>query len=68
MALPRKAHTGIFDTINVAIWDIDTKTVIFTGNTVQCSAFLGVNTGIIHRALSRKSRVKKKYAIRAAKK
>lgn len=67
MGLPRKAHTGIFDTISVAVWDIDTKAIIFTGNTLECSAFLGVLPAIIHKALGRKGRVKKKYAIRAAK-
>lgn len=68
MPLPRRAHTGIFDTINVAIWDIDIKRIIFTGNTLECCAYLGVLPGIIHKALGRKGRVKKKYAIRAAKK
>lgn len=68
MPLPRKARAGgLYDTVTVNVWDIETKTIVFTGNTLEVSAFLGINTGQVSYAYQRKSRVKDKYAIRIAK-
>lgn len=64
MPLPRRAHTGHFETVDVNIYDIHTKEIVFTGGQSNAATFLNIQQGHLASALRQKSVVQKKYAIR----
>ena len=68
MGLARRARiNGVFEPVNVNVWCIETKKIIFTGNQCEVGNLLGVKQGQILTYLKTKSRFRKKYALRLAK-
>lgn len=51
----------------INIYDIKTKEIVYTGNAEKVGYFLGIGGGHASSAAGKKSRVKKKYALRYAK-
>lgn len=66
--LNKRAIIGdCFDNVNVNIYDIETKSIIFTGTQKDAVKFLGMgNVGQIKNYIKNKYRFRKKYAIRLA--
>jgi hypothetical protein len=67
MGLPKRATTGAYDHITVNVWDLATKTIVFTGCQKDAAHFMGIDPHHMGGYLGRKTRVKKKYAVRIAK-
>lgn len=67
MALPKKANTGLYDHVTVNVYDLATKEIVFTGGQKKAAQFMGINPRHIGVYISRKTKVKKKYAVRLAK-
>lgn len=65
MSLPRKVLLP--DAPKVNIWDINTKTIAFTGDTQDAAIFIGTTTRHVTSALNRKCRIFKKWAVRPVK-
>lgn len=53
-----------FETVQVNVYDIKTKRIIFTGSQRDASIFMGVTPNNMVRYIKSKVRVKKKYAVR----
>ena len=65
MALQRHAGTGdIFERVEINVFEIKTKEIIFTGDQRECADFLKTHPRRIKDALLKKYRLFKKYAIR----
>lgn len=65
MGLQRKCHLGdIYEQVEVNVYDIFTKEIVFTGSQVAAGFFIGVGSRHILSAARSKSRIKKKYAVR----
>lgn len=52
------------DPVNVNVYDIETKKIIFTGSQSNAGKHIGVSTSYINRYLTTKGRIKNKYAVR----
>lgn len=50
--------------VNVNVYDIETKGIVFTGSQTNAGKFIGVSTAYINRYLTTKGRIKNKYAVR----
>lgn len=68
MALPRRATVGgIYDRVELDVYDINTKQIIFTGTYLEIANKLGVLYGSVQYAKRNKTRIKNQYAIRIKK-
>lgn len=68
MALPRKlTNTGPFDRVELNVWDIETKTIIFTGTYAEVANRFNWPKATVQSAYQRKNKLYGKYAIRTAK-
>jgi hypothetical protein len=65
MSLPRRIHRP--DSPKINIWDIATKTIVFTGDTQNAAIFCKVTTRTLISALRRKGRIQRKWAVRPVK-
>ena len=65
MALKR-GNTGRdpFERVEINVYDISTKQIIFTGGQCDAATFLNITLENVRSALKQKSKVKNKYAIR----
>lgn len=66
MSLPRQAKTGIFEKVIVNVYEIATKTIVFTGSVCDAAKFMGIAAGHCSMAARNRFRVKKKWAVRLA--
>lgn len=64
MALPKRALSGIDDRVDVNVFDIRTKQIVFSGNQCQAARYLAVHQANISQALRTKYRIKKNYVVR----
>lgn len=64
MALPRRAKTGLYDRVELNVYDIGTKQIVFTGTYLEVANKLGVHYSNVQYAMRNKSIVKKQFAIR----
>lgn len=51
----------------VNVFDLATKSIVFTGNVSEVGYFLGIAMGHVNAAIRRKNKVQKKWALRYAK-
>lgn len=61
------SKTNLPDSPRVNVWDIATKTIVFTGDTQAAGAFMSCTPQNVFNALRSKARVHNKWAVRAAK-
>lgn len=68
MGLSRRAYVGSFyDKVEVNVFDISTKKIVFSGSQGNAANFLSVHQGVIATALKTRGRIKKQYAVRIKK-
>jgi hypothetical protein len=53
-----------YERVELNVWDIATKTIIFTGASQEVANKLGTTPAVVRDALKKKYRLFKKYAIR----
>lgn len=68
MGLQRRFRTHGDDEHIVNVWNIANKEILFTGNMSNAATFLNVPKEYISRAVRFKVKLKRKYAVRTAKK
>lgn len=54
----------IFDSVDVNVYDVNTKQIVFSGGQKKAANFLGVPRSRIASCLYRKDRIKDQFAIR----
>lgn len=68
MPLPRRTTArGAFEPVNVNVYDIQTKQIVFNGGQKLAAQFMGVPHAYMGYYLKSKAIVKKKYTVRLAK-
>ena len=68
MPLPRKAKIdSLFEAVQVNVFDLATKEIVFTGGVCQVATFLNISQPSVQSYLKSKARFRKKYALRMAK-
>lgn len=63
----RVTISDIFEPVNVNVFDIETKKIVFNGGLSSAAKFLNMRPGHLHTYMIRKINYKRKYAIRYAK-
>lgn len=65
MPLPRNVtNCYVFERVELNVYDIDTKEIIFTGTSLEIANHLRVSVSRVRDALKRKGKLMRKYAIR----
>ena len=55
-----------FETVPVNVYDIENKQIVFTGSQTDAAKFTGTTVKNLGMALSRKHKIKKRFAVRIA--
>ena len=53
-----------FEKVEVNVYDIQTKQIVFSGSQIDAAHFIGTSRQNVKQAVCRKSVIKKKYAVR----
>jgi len=65
MGLPRRIQVGsIGEKVEVNVYNIHTKQIVFTGGQQEAADFLGIQIGHLRSGLITKHRIKKQFAVR----
>jgi hypothetical protein len=63
--MTRQKILNPFETVDINVYDVITKSIVFTGSITDAAKYMGVlHKENIHHALRLKHRIKKKYAVR----
>jgi len=66
--MSKKVSLGTpFETVNINVYDIKDKRIVFTGSQSDAANFIGTTASNISASLRLKTKIKKQYAVRIAK-